>query len=76
MGKQRQLEKIRYKLKRTKTLDRKISSMEEQLKKLKAEKQSLYEQYVEFLSNSNVESAVRMLAENEKKIKNSLRFLV
>jgi uncharacterized protein (DUF3084 family) len=76
LGKQRQLEKIRYKLKRTKTLDRKISSMEEQLKKLKAEKQSLYEQYVEFLSNSNVESAVRMLAENEKKIKNSLRFLV
>ena len=59
-----------------KTLDRKISSLEEQMKKLKAEKQSLYEQYVEFLSNSNVESAVRMLAENEKKIKNSLRFLV
>ena len=76
MGKQRQLEKIRYKLKRMKTLDRKISSLEEQMKKLKAEKQSLYEQYVEFLSNSNVESAVRMLAENEKKIKNSLRFLV
>lgn len=76
MGKQRQLEKIRYKLKRMKTLDRKISSLEGQLKKLKVEKQSLYEQYVEFLSNSNVESAVRMLAENEKKIKNSLRFLV
>ena len=76
MGKQRQLEQIRYKLKRMKTLDRKISSLEGQLKKLKAEKQSLYEQYVEFLSKSNVESAVRMLTENEKKIKNSLRFLV
>ena len=57
-----------------KTIDRKISSLEEQLKKFKAEKQSLYEQYLAFLVNSNVESAVGILEESEKTFKNSLRF--
>ena len=57
-----------------KTLDRKISSLKEQLKKLNAERQTLYEEYWKFLANSNLESAIRILDESEKKFKNSSRF--
>lgn len=71
MAKLRQLEQIRYKLKRMKTLDRKISSLEEQLKRMKTEKEMLYTEYSEFIATSNVDSAVRLLEENEKNFKNT-----
>ena len=69
MAKPRQLEQIRCDLKRMKTIDRKISSLEEQLKRMKIEKEMLYTEYSEFIAASKVDSAIRLLEENEKNFK-------
>ena len=74
MVKQRQLEQIRLALQRMKTLDKKISSLEGQLKRLKEERQTLYNEYLEFVDQTGIENAIYLLGEHDGKFKNSLMF--